>query len=332
MATEAATANSADTSSALSDSANLSTDIDNPSNLDFYDPADDEEKQDNETAESNGTDDNGETGEGETAQETAEPDEASEGDSETETAESDTDQPAVKDDVIVDVQGEKLPLSELKSGYMKDRDYRVKTQELGNKRRDLEALSTRVTASVDAIADFLVKQIPPAPDASLAMTDPAKYVADKAMHDAMMAQVASVIEQAQAPKEAVNKLTQEQRSELIQSENAKLAEAFPQTAKPETRKQFFQGAMSAASEMGFTAEEIGNALDHRFYKLAHYAQLGMAAEKAKAKATQKVANVPPMGQQKRQAPVASKQRANQDAMRRLAKTGSMADAMAIDFD
>lgn len=328
MATEAATANS--TAPAVeSDSANLSTDIDNPSNLDFYDPVDEDEKQDNETAEPSGTDDNGETGEGETAQETADTDNTNE--AETDAEESQADQPTVKDDVVVDVQGEKLPLSELKSGYMKDRDYRVKTQELGNKRRDLEALSTRVTASVNAIADLLVKQIPPAPDASLAMTDPGKYVADKAMHDAMMAQVASVIEQAQAPKEAVNKLTDEQRSELQQSENAKLIEAFPQAGKPETREKFFRGAMSAASEMGFTAEEIGNALDHRFYKLAHYAKIGMAAEQAKAKATQKVANVPPMGQQKRQAP-AGKLKANQDAMRRLAKTGSMEAAMAVDFE
>lgn len=331
MATETAPANSA-ASAVESVQANLSTDIDNPSNLDFYDPADDEEKQDNETAEQSGTDGNGETGEGDEAQETAEPDEASETET-TDAEESAEDQPqTVKDDVIVDVQGEKLPLSELKSGYMKDRDYRVKTQELGNKRRDLEALSTRVTASVNAIADLLVKQIPPAPDASLAMTDPGKYVADKAMHDAMMAQVASVIEQAQAPKEAVNKLTAEQRSDLLQSENAKLAEAFPQTAKPETRKKFFDDVSRVATDLGYSQQELEGVTDHRMFKLAYYAKLGMAAEKAQAKATNKVANVPPMAQQKRQAPIAGKQRANQDAMRRLDKTGSMADAMAIDFD
>jgi regulator of replication initiation timing len=327
MATGLVPANSAD-SAALSDRAEPSNDIDDPANLEFDEP----EEEANEEPKEEGIETDRETGEGDEAQETAEPDEASEGDSETETAESDTDQPAVKDDVLVDVQGEKLPLSELKSGYMKDRDYRVKTQELGNKRRDLEALSTRVTASVNAIADLLVKQIPPAPDASLAMTDPGKYVADKAMHDAMMAQVASVIEQAQAPKEAVNKLTAEQRSELLQSENAKLAEAFPQTAKPETRKKFFDDVSRVATELGYSQQELEGVTDHRMFKLAYYAKLGMAAEQARAKATNKVANVPPMAQQKRQAPIAGKQRANQDAMRRLAKTGSMADAMAIDFD
>jgi len=303
-----------------SDSVQPSDALDNPENLNFEEP----EEQANQEVEQSGTETDSETDapveDGQEAEEPADNAETEEGA-----------QPAeVKDDVIVDVAGEKLPLSELKAGYQRQADYTRKTQELGNKRRDLEALSTRVTQSVNAIADLLVKQIPPAPDPTLAMTDPGKYVADKAMHDAMMAQVASVIEQAQAPKDAVNTLTQEQRAELLQSENAKLAEAFPQTAKPETRKKFFDDVTRVAGELGYSQADLEGVTDHRMFKLAYYAKLGMDAEKAKAKATQKVANVPPMAQQKRQAP--AKVRANQDAMKRLAKTGSIHDAMAIDFE
>lgn len=326
MATELATANSAADNAALSDSATLATDIDNPESLDF-----DEAEEPNEEADEEGIEGDSETDEGEQTQEAADTDKASTDEKETENAESDEDQPAVKDDVIVDVQGEKLPLSELKSGYMKDRDYRIKTQELGNKRRELETLTSRVTASVDAIADLLVKQIPPAPDPTLAMTDPGKYVAEKAMHDAMMAQVASVIEQAQAPKDAANKLTEEQRKDYLQSENAKLAEAFPQTAKPESRKKFFDDAINVAKELGYSDEEIKGATDHRMFKLAYYARLGLAAEKSAAKAKTKIVNVPPMTPNKRQPPN-GKARANQDAMKRLDQTGSMEAAMAVDFD
>jgi hypothetical protein len=313
---------------AESDNAHLATDLDNPANLNFIEAEDD---QPNEEAEASGTDDNSETDEG-TTQEAAETEEASEGDETAETEASDKDQPTVKDDVVVDVHGEKLPLSELKSGYMRDRDYRHKTQELGTKRRDLEALTSRVTDSVNAIAELLIAQAPKAPDPSLAMTDPGRYVQEKAIHEAAMAQINAVVEKATAPKEVANKLTAEQQSEYLQSENAKLAEAFPQTAKPETRKKFFDDAMSAASELGYTAEEITKATDHRLFKLAHYARLGLAAEKAKTKAAQKVVNVPPMTPNKRQLPAGSKARANQDAMKRLAKTGSIHDAMSIDFE
>jgi hypothetical protein len=329
MSTEMATANSAADTAALSDSAEPSDALDSPENLDFEEPL----EEANQEASQTGTETDSETDapveDGQEAETTENADGADEASEDKAKAEA----PAASDDAIVELPGgEKLTVAELKSGHMRDRDYRHKTQELGNKRRDLETLSTRVTQSVTAIADLLVKQIPPAPDPSLAMTDPARYVADKAMHDAMMAQVASVIEQAQAPKDALNKLSDEQRVELLNSENAKLIEAFPQTAKPETRKKFFDDVASVARDIGFSDQELQAVTDHRIFKLAHYARLGMQAEQAKAKAAQKVVNVPPVTPNKRpQGPNAAKVRANQDAVRRLGETGSIHDAMRIDF-
>lgn len=325
MATELATAN-ADSSADdfTSDSAEPSTDLDNPSTLDFDEPEEEAEHQSGEA----GTDPDRETDEpsddGQEAEATADDTEAEAEGQET---------ASVKDDAIVEVQGEKLPISELKSGYMRDRDYRHKTQELGNKRRELEALTTRVTDSVTAIADLLIAQVPKAPDPSLAITDPGRFVQEKAFHEAAMAQVNAVIEKATAPKEAANKLNDDQHAEYLQSENAKLAEAFPQTAKAETRKKFFDDVMSTANELGYSPQEIQRATDHRLFKLAYYAKLGLAAEKAKAKAAQKVVDVPPVAQQRRsQGVVTAKMRANQDAVKRLANTGSIHDAMDIDFE
>jgi len=326
MATELATANAESSADDFtSDSAEPSTDLDNPSNLDFEEP---EEDQAEPQADEAGTDPDRETDEpvedGQEAEATAD-DEPAEAEQQ-ETA-------SVKDDAIVEVQGEKLAISELKSGYMRDRDYRHKTQELGNKRRDLEALTTRVTESVTAIADYLLAQVPKAPDPSLAISDPGRFVQERAFHEAAMAQVNAVIEKATAPKEVANTLSGEQRSEYLQSENAKLIEAFPQAAKPDTRKKFFDDVMSTATELGYSPQEIQAATDHRLFKLAHYAKLGMAAEKAKAKAAQKVVNVPPVAQQRRsQGAVTAKTRANQDAVKRLASSGSIHDAMAIDFE
>ncbi len=324
MATELATANEA-SFDVSSDSAVPSTDLDNPSNLDFEES--DEGQTEPQTDEA-GIDPDRETDEpvedGQEAEATATDDEAEA---------SEAEPASVKDDAIVEVQGEKLAISELKSGYMRTADYTRKTQELGNKRRDLETLATRVTDSVNAIADLLLAQVPKAPDASLAITDPGRFVQEKAFHEAAMAQVNAVIEKATAPKEAVNKLNDDQRSEYLQSENAKLAEAFPQTARPDTRRKFFDDVMSTATELGYSPQEIQGATDHRLFKLAHYARLGMAAEKAKAKAAQKVVNVPPVATQRRaQGAAASATRANQNAMQRLAETGSIKAAMAVDFD
>lgn len=50
--------------------------------------------------------------------------------------------------------GEQVPLSELKLGYMRERDYRYKTQETANKGRALEVMTTRVTNTVKGIASY----------------------------------------------------------------------------------------------------------------------------------------------------------------------------------
>lgn len=324
-----AIANLADAGSA---SAAPSTSSDELENLTYFDPDDEDNEEGGQAQES--TDETVETDDETDGQETEESDDASETDAEAEgEGEAGASNPEPKDDVTVTVNGQPLALSELKSGYMRQADYSRKTQEVATKRRDLEALSARVTQSVDAIAEFLVKQLPEAPDPSLAMTDAGAYVQKKAMHDAAMAQLNAVLSQVGGVKEVGNTLTAEQRKELLAEENAKLAEAFPATATPEGRKKFFETAATAARELGYTDEEIQGVTDHRMFRLAHYARLGLQAEQAKAKATKKVQNVPPVAPQKRQPGAnVAKARQNKEAMKRLARTGSIDDALGIDFD
>lgn len=315
-----------------SDSAAPSTSLDDPANYNFLEPGEEDEVNQDAAAEQVSADETDETPEdGDQEAETTEDGE------EGETEEADGEEAEASDDpdnVVVTLKGgEQVPLKELKAGYMKDRDYRHKTTEVNNKRRELDEMTTRVTNSVNAIADFLAKQIPDAPDTSLAMSNPGEYVRQKAMYDASMAQINAIVEQANAPKEVANKLTQEQQREAVDAEFAKLSEAFPTVAKPEGRQKFFDNAASAAKDLGYSDEEIREVIDHRMFKLAHYARIGLEAEKAKAKAVKKVENVPPVQPTKRQAGTpAAKVRANQDAMKKLAKTGSIHDAMRIDFD
>lgn len=316
----------------VSESAAPSTSLDDPSNLSFWEPgepeANPEEQADKVSADE--TDETPEDG----SQEAETVDEAAEGETDDIDGEASEDAGDDPDAVTVTLQtGEKVSLKDLKAGFMMERDYRHKTGELGTKRRELEEMTARVTNSVNAIADFLAKQIPDAPDPSLAMTNPGEYVRQKAMHEAAMAQVNAIIEQANAPKEVVAKLTTEQRQQAVDAEFQQLAQFFPQVAKPEGRKAFFDNAAAAAKEIGYSDEEIQQSIDHRMFRLAHYASLGLKAEKAKATAAKKVENVPPVATGKRQAgQPAAKARANQDAMKKLSRTGSIHDAMRIDFD
>ncbi len=325
--TEAATT----PASAGSDSVRPSLSIEDAAEIEIYDPADEQETVDaghpqhseNETDEAT---DGQETDEVEAS---ADGDDVAEGEGQGE--ENSTPEPA--DTATITIDGRTLTIGELKKGYHREADYTRHKQVVATKEQRLEAMSARVTNTVTAVADFLVKQIPAAPDPSLAMTDPGRFVQMKAVHEAAVAQVNALLSQAGEVNAVSGELTAQQRAELLQEENAKLAEAFPSTATDEGRKKFFDDATSAAIELGYAPDEIAGVSDHRMFRLAHYAMLGLRAEQAKAKAREKVASVPPVAPQKRQqgasASLAAK---NREAMKRLARSGSIADAMAIDFD
>ena len=325
MTTETTNSEASASESALSHALTL----DEAADLDIHDPDEDNVETDEEQVSDEASD------EVETDQEAEDPDPA-EDDDETEDEDEGTaeeaDKPEPEDGVTVTVNGEKITLSDLKAGYMRQADYSRKTQTIANEKRDLEALSARVTGSVNAIAEFLAKQIPEAPDPSLAMTNPGEYVQKQALHNQAVQQVQALLQQAENVKDVGNKLTDKQRAALLEEENAKLTEAFPVIATNEGRKKFFDNVSVAAHELGFSDKDLNSVTDHRLFKLAHYAALGLRAERAQAKAKQKAEGKPPVAPQKRQQQGVNRQAKNRDAMKRLARTGSIEDALLVDFD
>lgn len=309
------------------DSARPSLSLDDAAALDFGDPSEDTNEIEQPEQSESETDEAIEGQESDEIDATADSDDEADAEEAGEEDEASTPEPG--DDVSVTVNGEKLTLNELKRGYLREGDYTRKTQALSNKEKDLGAMSARVTQTVDAIADFLVRQIPAAPDPSLAMTDPGKFVQQKAVYEAAVQQVNALLSQAGEAKTVADELTNQQRADLLREEHAKLAEAFPSVATDEGRKKFFDEAATAAKELGYSEDEIKAVADHRMFKLAHYAMLGMRAEQAKAKAREKVQNAPPVAPQKRQQGAnAAQSTRNKEAVKRLARTGSIDDAVA----
>ncbi len=67
-------------------------------------------------------------------------------------------QPEPHYEVKVDGKAERLPLSEVLKGYQRDADYRKKTMELADQRRQLEATWTQMQAREQELATFLQDQ------------------------------------------------------------------------------------------------------------------------------------------------------------------------------
>ncbi|RAS13543.1 hypothetical protein [Ensifer adhaerens] len=309
-----------------SDSARPALTFDDAANLDFAEPGEaneqEEEEQQSTDATGEATEDEGQETD-ETADQGDEPNDAENGEEANET----------QDTVITLKGGEQVPLEELKLGYMRDRDYRHKTQDLGNKSRNLDAMTTRVTNTVNAVAEFLIQQLPPEPTRALAIQNPNEYTRQKAVFDSALEQVNRLIDMSAEPKKVAEDLAAGASDELLSTESAMLAEAFPQTKTDEGRTKFFNEAFDTARQLGFSDDEMKGITDHRMFKLAHYARIGLAAELAKGKALTKVNNAPPAAVKAKPTGQANQlARKNQDAMKRLSKTGSIKDAMSIDFD
>ncbi len=256
---------------------------------------------------------------------------------EEEAPQEEAEKPEPQDDVFVTVNGEKVAVSELKNGYLRQSDYTRKTQEVAETRKNLEALSQRVNQSVSVVADYLASKLPQEPNANLLYTgrteDTQLYLQQKAIHDNAVHEMNQVLSAAGGAQQVSNELINQQREQIRTSELAKLADTFPETKTQEGKERFFQEASQGALGIGFTQDEISNELDSRLFILAHWAKKGMDAEKAKEKAIQKVAKAPPVAPVKRQAGVDAGSTARQKtAIDRHKKLGTVAAAMAVDWD
>lgn len=138
-----------------SETVDPSTDINNPENWDFADSDDDDQNnpaplQDGIESE---TDEAAETAD----QETDEPVEEQAEDAPAE-GEQPVDEAKLDESLVTLKGGEQVPFTELKLGYMRERDYRIKTQDISNKGRTLHEMSERVKASILLITERMVTQ------------------------------------------------------------------------------------------------------------------------------------------------------------------------------
>ena len=261
-------------------------------------------------------------------------DEADEIDEEPSEDDGDDDQEAddateeLSDDTEVTLSdGSVVKLGDLKDSPMLKSDHTRKTQELSNQRKAVTEKADRAEAIMSSLVDYLGSVMPPEPDISLAYTDSAKYTAQKAQYDTAMAKLSELISLADAPKEIKQEMSDEDHQRKIQDEGQRLQAMFPNIAKPEARKEFFGNVMGAATELGFTPDEVNGQADHRLFALAHWASIGMRAEKQKSVAKKKAQKAPAPKPTK--AAVKGNSTRKADARKKLLADDSIENAVAF---
>lgn len=293
---------------------------DTPETWDYYDPDDDQDTVASE--ENEGTDDEAEAEPEDTAEDETEAEETDEAD------QSDDEQ--AEPALVTLADGSKVTHDELVKGYLRQSDYTRKQQEAANERKALRAEAERIERITQTFVDHLASMVPPEPNPQLALTDPNKFTAQKAQYDAALAQVQRLIQMADEPKQVTQGISQEDHQRLVAAEKAKLTQALPRVATREGWEAFWKNdVQEVAREVGFTSEDLGKAIDHRLFLLVDLAKDGMAARKAKTAAKAKAETAPPI---KKPGQAAKQANRNVEAMRKLARSGSIKDALAVDWD
>ena len=315
-----------------------STNIDNPENWNFADS--DEDQNIPETTAERAADETDETTEvDQEAEESKQDDPTEETDEDSEEAEKagkeqseDVDDEADAPATIKLKSGEQITLDEAVDGYMRNADFTRKSQANAESRKTLEAQSNRLERTVEVFTEYLANQIPSPPDASLALSDAGAYTAQKAFYDQQVAQIQQLIEFGGEPKAIKGELSTNDHQTLVQRETELLHEKFPTTSNPKGYEAFFAKVFEAGATDGFSKEEMASVTDHRVLSLAHDAYQWRQVQKAKAKAKAKVVEAPKAAPKKQAAVPGTKARKNADAMKRLGKSGSIHDALHVDWD
>lgn len=284
----------------------------------FWDPDTDQdtpEPAEPEMIEDDGTDDE------EVETEEVEAEEADEEDDDTSPAET-----------IELPDGTRIDRDEVVKGYLRQSDYTRKTSEVADMRKTLEAETTRISGITEAFIDYLSKQIPAPPDQALAYRDPNAYTRQKAAHEAAVQQVQKLVQMGEQAKETTQKLSETDRRKKVAEENARLSEKFPEVANPKGREAFFSAAADAAEAVGFSMDELQGVDDHRMFMLAHYAKIGMEAQQSKQKAQAKAKKAAPSAPNKPSTNKRQHAARNREAMKKLAQTGSIRDALKVEWE
>lgn len=295
--------------SAVAETDNVeTTDTDTEESFDYYDP-----DEDQDTVES-------------------EPEATDEGDETAEEADVGDDEAVVETPALITLEGgAQVTMDELTRGYFRQADYTRKSQELATVRATVTADAQRIEGITQAFVDHLTSMLPAAPDAALAMRNPTLHYQQAQAHAAAMEQVKKLIELGETPKQITASMAETDKKQAIADGNARLNEMFPVTRTPEGKVKFFTEAVSAANELGFSNDELNGVLDPRMFALAHWAKIGLNATKARSKVQAKVAAAPPAAPRKPGQSAMAAQ-GNAKGMQKLARSGSIHDAVKLDWD
>lgn len=256
--------------------------------------------------------------------ETSDEDEAEAETDEQEDDDTDDEEPAGAQSIEVtfdDGQTQRLTPEEVKAGYLRESDYRVKTHELGNQRRALdEARQSFETERQRAITDFneqlKVLQEFREPEPEWDSDDPIGSIERQRVWKARDQQIDAKLREHYQSLQKQQGEIQQQRAEHQRAQAELLPQIIPEWRNPDVANQEMGEMRTFLEQEGFTLQEISEVNDARLVKVLRMAFKGQQSAKAKKTVVEKKTTAKPKVQKpgttkpKNQKQVAARQSTN----------------------
>lgn len=254
----------------------------------------------------------------------------------------------IKGKVKINGEEMELSLSELTSGYQREKDYRHKTMELAEKRKAFEEsaqqktaeLEQRVQEAANIVANLehaLMSEFESVDWQTLRAENPSEYAALSQDYQNRMAQInafktqttqESARMQQEAQVEQQNKL-----KEVIQKEREALLNVIPEWKDNTIASKAQKELRGFLHEYGFNENEINAIYDHRHVLLIRDAMKSRQVSKAAEVAKKKVKTVPKLVKPGKKQTKAEIKRATDTAkLKSFKNSGKVEDAAALILD
>lgn len=228
----------------------------------------------------------------------------------------------------VKVAGEEVQvtLEEALRGYSREADYTRKTQAVKAMEQELSGAREEYLAGLKTVQQ-IIEANQPRVDQSLRQTNPAEWSAQMLQHQQWAAQAREVNAETERLNAEAAKKEADEHSRLVAEERTKLFEAIPEWSDPKVLEAETPKLISHGAAYGFTAEEIGEVVDHRAMRVLRdamlYRELVAKSGGVKAAVEAKKVSKPGVGPAPK-----SKVQDLQRAKQRLRQSGRVDDAEA----
>ena len=230
-----------------------------------------------------------------------------------------------------------VTLDELRNGYSRDADYRQKTEELSNQRKNFQSESEKqrqdystklseVNRLMSVAQQQLQTEINSADLEKLYEEDPTEAARIEHRLRRKQEKLNSAMAKTQSEQ-------QKQFDSFLQDQQRKLVAKMPEFSDPQKASSLKTNMKSTLNNYGFNDQEIAQVYDHRIVMLVNDAMKYRSLQKAKpniAKKISKPGKVFSSGVKQSKADVNYK--ARKEKLSRLKKSGSVKDATSIFLD